>query len=50
MSLALRLLDDPALDVIVTGESPFEELPAVMKRLARDGTGTLCHRIRYASG
>jgi 2-desacetyl-2-hydroxyethyl bacteriochlorophyllide A dehydrogenase len=47
MALALRLLRDPALDVLLTGESPFQELPAVMERLARDGGDTLCHRIRY---
>jgi 2-desacetyl-2-hydroxyethyl bacteriochlorophyllide A dehydrogenase len=47
LALALRLLRDPALDVLVTGESPFEELPAVLERLARDGGETLCHRIRY---
>lgn len=47
MALALDLLRDDALDVLITGESPFEELPALMERLARGGGGTLCHRIRY---
>lgn len=47
MALALALLRDPALDVLVTGESPFHELPGVMERLAADGGDTLCHRIRY---
>lgn len=47
MALALDLLRDPALDALVTGESPFADLPAVMERLARDGGDTLCHRIRY---
>ncbi|MDX1494674.1 MAG: hypothetical protein R3253_11470, partial [Longimicrobiales bacterium] len=47
--LALRLLLDPAVDVLVTGESPFDDLPAVMERLARGGDDTLCHRIRYDS-
>ena len=28
MELALTLLADPALDVLITGESDFEELPA----------------------
>lgn len=47
MALALDLLRAPELDRLITGESGFEELPAVMERLARDGGNTLCHRIRY---
>ena len=49
MQLALRLLRDPVLDVLITGESPFEELPSLMPTLADPGD-TLCHRIRYPSG
>lgn len=45
--LALELLRDDALDVMITGESEFQELPAVMARLAADPGDTLCHRIRY---
>jgi 2-desacetyl-2-hydroxyethyl bacteriochlorophyllide A dehydrogenase len=47
MALALRLLEDPALDSLVTGESGFEDLPAVMARLADSPGDELCHRIRY---
>ena len=47
MSLALSLLTDPALDALITAESPFDELPDVMARLSRDPGDTLCHRIRY---
>jgi 2-desacetyl-2-hydroxyethyl bacteriochlorophyllide A dehydrogenase len=47
MALALRLLREPALDVLITGESPFDELPEILGRLADDGRDTLCHRIRY---
>lgn len=47
MALALDLLRDAALDVLITGESPFEEMPGLMERLARGGGDTLCHRIRY---
>ncbi|HSG48596.1 MAG TPA: zinc-binding alcohol dehydrogenase [Longimicrobiales bacterium] len=47
LELALTLLNDPALDALITGESPFRDLPAVMERLARDGGDVLCHRIRY---
>lgn len=46
--LALSLLADPALDALVTGASPFDELPSVLSRLAASGVdGTLCHRIDY---
>jgi threonine dehydrogenase-like Zn-dependent dehydrogenase len=47
MELALRLLDDPTLDVLVSGEDAFGDLPAVLARLATAPDGTLCHRIRY---
>jgi threonine dehydrogenase-like Zn-dependent dehydrogenase len=47
MVLALSLLRDPALDVLITGESAFDELPDVMARLSRDPGDALCHRIRY---
>lgn len=47
MQLALSLLADPSLDVLITGESAFETLPAVMLDLARSAGDTLCHRIRY---
>jgi hypothetical protein len=35
------------LDALISGESPFEDLPSVMSELSRDGAGALCHRIRY---
>jgi len=47
MQLALRLLRDPALDALVTGESEFDALPALMAALAREPGDTLCHRIKY---
>jgi threonine dehydrogenase-like Zn-dependent dehydrogenase len=47
MRLALQLLRDPALDVLLTGESTFEELPEVMVQLASVGGDTLCHLIKY---
>ena len=47
MQLALRLLADPALDALITGESDFADLPSVMPRLAEASGDTLCHRIRY---
>ncbi|MFF4545964.1 zinc-binding alcohol dehydrogenase [Streptomyces sp. NPDC001435] len=48
LALALDLLADPALDALVTGESPFEELPAVLPRLASGEIPALCHRVSYA--
>ncbi|MDX1566997.1 MAG: zinc-binding alcohol dehydrogenase, partial [Longimicrobiales bacterium] len=44
---ALSLLRDSRLDVLVTGESPFEELPRVLEELTRSPGDSLCHRIRY---
>ncbi len=47
MQLALRLLADPVLDHLVTGESAFDAMPELMPRLTTDPGDTLCHRIRY---
>lgn len=47
MAVALDLLTNETLDVLVTGESEFDDLPEVMERLAHSGEDTLCHRIRY---
>jgi hypothetical protein len=49
-ALALRLLADPVYDVLLTGESPFEELPEVMGRLASGALPALCHTITYPDG
>jgi NADPH:quinone reductase-like Zn-dependent oxidoreductase len=45
---ALTLLDDPALDILITDESPFEALPDVLAGLVAGAPETLCHRIRYS--
>ena len=47
MQLALALLQDTTLDCLISGESPFQELPDVMARVAARPDGTLCHRIAY---
>jgi threonine dehydrogenase-like Zn-dependent dehydrogenase len=52
LQLALRLLADPVLDALVTGASPFDELPALLAHLAAGGgagtaADTICHRIDY---
>ncbi len=53
LALALDLLQDPAFDVLLTGESAFDDLPAVMGRLAAgdpEVAAELCHTIRYPAG
>jgi threonine dehydrogenase-like Zn-dependent dehydrogenase len=47
LELALSLLSDPLLDVLISGESPFSELPHTMATLAASPSGVLCHRIIY---
>ena len=48
MQLVLRLLRDPALDALISGDSAFDELPVVLPRLAASTAYTLCHRINYS--
>lgn len=48
MALALELLADPAFDVLLTGASAFEELPATLSRLSSAPDGALCHVITYS--
>src|SRR6476646_9225084 len=50
LALALELLRDPAFDVLVTEQSRFQELPAVMARLAAGTLPALCHTITYGEG
>ncbi|CCH31408.1 zinc-binding alcohol dehydrogenase [Actinosynnema sp. NPDC047251] len=47
LALALDLLADPAFDALITGASPFDDLPAVLPRLASGDLAALCHRIDY---
>jgi hypothetical protein len=47
MELALNLLADPRYDALIFGESPFDELPAVLPALAAGELSGLCHRIAY---
>lgn len=46
-ALAMRLLAEPAFDALVTGESPFDDLPDVLPRLVSGDLPALCHRITY---
>lgn len=47
LSLALRLLADPAFDALVTGEGAFADLPSILPDLASGELFSLCHRISY---
>jgi threonine dehydrogenase-like Zn-dependent dehydrogenase len=47
LALALDLLRDPVFDALLTGASPFAELPRVMARLASGELPALCHTIGY---
>jgi hypothetical protein len=46
LAKALDLLADPALDVLVSGETAFADLPARYAGIIAD-PGTLCHRVRF---
>ncbi|HEX4187660.1 MAG TPA: zinc-binding alcohol dehydrogenase [Solirubrobacteraceae bacterium] len=50
LTVALELLRDPAFDALLTGESPFVELPDVMAQLASGRLPALCHTITYDGG
>ncbi len=51
LRIALELLSDDVLDVLISGESPFETMPAVMSRILAPPSSrsepVLCHRICY---
>jgi threonine dehydrogenase-like Zn-dependent dehydrogenase len=47
LGLALELLRDPAFDVLLTGESRFEDLPRVMPEIADGSRPALCHAVTY---
>jgi threonine dehydrogenase-like Zn-dependent dehydrogenase len=47
LALALELLRDPAFDALLTGSSPFGELPELLPRLAAGEEPALCHTITY---
>jgi 2-desacetyl-2-hydroxyethyl bacteriochlorophyllide A dehydrogenase len=49
-AVALELLRDAAFDTLLTGSSPFEELPEVLARLADGRLAALCHTISYPEG
>jgi len=47
LALALELLQDDAMDALITGECRFDDLPKSMARILIDGRDTLCHRVVY---
>jgi len=47
LALALDLLQDAAFDALLTGDSPWTELPAVMARLADGASRDLCRTIDW---
>jgi hypothetical protein len=47
LSLALNLLRDDAYDALISGPSPFAELPDTMRRLASGELPALCQVIDY---
>lgn len=49
LALALDLLRDPTYDDLLSGSSPFEELPTVMAELASGRRAALCHTVTYDS-
>jgi NADPH:quinone reductase-like Zn-dependent oxidoreductase len=47
LTLALSLLRDPVFDILLSGETEFTALPALMPQLATPSAGILCHTLRY---
>jgi 2-desacetyl-2-hydroxyethyl bacteriochlorophyllide A dehydrogenase len=47
LAAALRLLADPTLDVLLTGETAFQHLPEAMPRLAASAGDAICHSVTY---
>lgn len=45
--LALSVLREPVFDILLSGETEFTALPALMPRLATSSAGILCHTLRY---
>ena len=50
LALALDLLQDRTFDALLTGSSPFDELPGVMRGIATGTLPAICHTIDYPTG
>ena len=46
LQVVMRLLQEPCLDTLIDGTSPFSALPQTLARLSK-APGALCHRIDY---
>ena len=49
LAVALRLLEDPAFDLLLGGGSSWRELPEITAALAAGTAGELCHTIDWSS-
>jgi threonine dehydrogenase-like Zn-dependent dehydrogenase len=47
LALALELLRDDSFDALITGSTPFADLPRTMQRLASGDLPGLCHVVDY---
>lgn len=47
LTLAISLLNDPALHQLINESSAFADLPDTLARLSEPGGDTLCHRVHY---
>ncbi len=47
LELAMELLRDDAFDALLSGSSPFEELPQVLADLTEGRLRALCHTVTY---
>jgi len=47
LETAISLLADDRFDILISGESRFDDLPEIMPRLASGQIDALCHRICY---
>ncbi len=50
LALAMELLADDAFDSLLSGESPFRDLPRVLPALASGDLPAICHVITYGEG
>ena len=47
LALALRQLASPQLDILISGETAFNDMPDTLRWLGAEGRTSLCHRIKY---
>ncbi|WP_338751878.1 zinc-dependent alcohol dehydrogenase [Janibacter alittae] len=46
-ALSLQLLRDPRFDALLTGDSPFDDLPQVMAGISEGRIPAICHVVTY---